>query len=69
MFDKLVQVLRVGYSYQAIADSTCSATTLRARRNEWIKLGAFIAVAIQRSGDVIAALEARTDIPAQDESR
>jgi glutamyl-tRNA reductase len=27
------------------------------------------AVAIQRSGDVIAALEARTDIPAQEESR
>ncbi|MCU1663486.1 MAG: hypothetical protein JWR58_4012, partial [Pseudonocardia sp.] len=24
---------------------------------------------IQRSGDVIAALEARTDIPAQEESR
>jgi hypothetical protein len=39
------------------------------RRDEWIKLGAFIAVAIQRSGDVIAALEARTDIPAQEESR
>jgi hypothetical protein len=28
-------------SYQGIADSTCSATTLRDRRNEWIQLGIF----------------------------
>jgi transposase len=41
VFDKLVQVLRFGCSYQAIADSTCSATTLRARRDEWIRLGVF----------------------------
>ena len=41
VFDKLVQLLRFGCSYQAIADSTCSATTLRARRDEWIRLGVF----------------------------
>jgi transposase len=41
VFQKLVQVLRFGCSYQAIADSTCSATTLRARRDEWIRLGVF----------------------------
>lgn len=41
VFDKLVQVLRFGCSYQGIADSTCSATTIRDRRDEWIKLGIF----------------------------
>lgn len=41
VFDKLLQVLRFGCSYQAIADSTCSATTIRGRRDEWIRLGAF----------------------------
>jgi transposase len=41
VFDKLLQVLRFGCSYQGIADSTCSATTIRARRDEWIELGIF----------------------------
>jgi transposase len=41
VFDKLLQVLRFGCSYQGIADTTCSATTLRNRRDEWINLGAF----------------------------
>jgi transposase len=41
VFDKLIQVLRFGCSYQGIADSTCSATTLRDRRDEWIQLGVF----------------------------
>jgi len=41
VFDKLIQVLRFGCSYQAIADTTCSATTIRNRRDEWIKLGIF----------------------------
>ena len=39
VFDKLIQVLRFGCSYDAIADTTCSATTLRTRRDEWIELG------------------------------
>ncbi len=41
VFDKLLQVLRFGCSYEAIADCTCSATTIRARRDEWIKAGVF----------------------------
>lgn len=34
-------MLRFGCSYEAIADSTCSATTIRNRRDEWMKLGVF----------------------------
>lgn len=45
VFDKLVQVLRFGCSYEAIADTTCSATTLRDRRDEWIALGVFAQLA------------------------
>ena len=41
VFEKLLQVLRFGCSYQAIADCACSATTIRARRDEWIKAGIF----------------------------
>ncbi|SCF56418.1 Putative transposase of IS4/5 family [Streptomyces sp. Ncost-T10-10d] len=41
VFDKMLQLLRFGCSYQAIADSTCSATTIRNRRDERIRLGAF----------------------------
>jgi transposase len=45
VFDKLIQVLRFGCSYQAIADTTCSATTIRNRRDEWIALGVFTTLA------------------------
>ncbi len=41
IFEKLVQVLRFGCSYEAIANSSCSATTIRGRRDEWIKAGVF----------------------------
>ena len=41
VFDKLVQVLRFGCSYEGIADTTCSASTIRNRRDEWIKLEVF----------------------------
>lgn len=41
MFDKLIHVLRFGCSYEAIADTTCSATIIRDRRDEWIALGVF----------------------------
>jgi transposase len=41
VFDKLIQVLVLGAGYAKIADSTCSATTLRARRDEWIDAGIF----------------------------
>ena len=39
VFEKLVQVLVFGCAYQRIAYATCSATTLRDRRDEWIELG------------------------------
>lgn len=39
VFDKLIQVLVFGCGYRRIADATCSATTLRRRRDEWINAG------------------------------
>jgi transposase len=39
VFDKLIQVLVFGCGYRRIADHTCSATTLRRRRDEWIHAG------------------------------
>jgi transposase len=39
VFDKLIQVLGFGCGYRRIADATCSATTLRRRRDEWITAG------------------------------
>src|SRR5918994_588111 len=39
VFEKLGQVLVFGCAYERIADSTCSATTLRDRRDEWIEMG------------------------------
>ena len=41
IFEKLIQVLRFGCSYVSIADCTCGATTIRDRRDEWIKAGIF----------------------------
>src|SRR5438094_10341553 len=34
IFEKLIQVLRFGCSYESIADCTCSATTIRERRRD-----------------------------------
>jgi transposase len=39
VFDKLVEVLVYGAGYERIADSSCSASTMRRRRDEWIRLG------------------------------
>jgi transposase len=39
VFDKLVQLLVFGCAYERIADASCSESTLRRRRNEWIELG------------------------------
>ena len=36
-----MQVLRFGCSYESIADRACSATTIRQRRDEWIRAGIF----------------------------
>lgn len=41
IFDKLIRVLVLGAAYAKIADGTCSATTLRHRRDEWIAVGIF----------------------------
>ena len=40
VFEKLVQVLVFGCGYERIADESCSAATLRRRRDEWIASGA-----------------------------
>jgi transposase len=39
IFDKLVLTLVSGMGYERVADRTCSATTIRRRRDEWIALG------------------------------
>jgi transposase len=39
IFEKLVQILVFGCAYWRIADESCSATTLRRRRDEWIASG------------------------------
>jgi transposase len=39
VFEKLVQILVFGCAYRRIADESCSATTLRERRDEWIACG------------------------------
>ena len=41
VFDKLIQVLVLGAAYEKIADASCSATTIRRRRDEWISAGIF----------------------------
>src|SRR5512144_969054 len=41
VFDKRVQVLVLGAAYAKVADASCSATTIRNRRDEWIALGIF----------------------------
>ncbi len=41
VFDKLVQVLVLGCAYDKIADTSCSASTIRRRRDEWIAAGVF----------------------------
>jgi transposase len=44
VFDKLIQVLVLGVAYNKIADSSCSATTIRIRRDEWVDAGVFEAL-------------------------
>lgn len=39
VFEKLVQILVFGCAYQRIADASCSESTLRRRRDEWIGMG------------------------------
>jgi hypothetical protein len=39
VFEKLIQVLVFGCAYHRIADESCSETTFRRRRDEWIEGG------------------------------
>jgi hypothetical protein len=39
LFEKLVEVLLFGCAHERIADHSCSATTLRRRREEWVDAG------------------------------
>jgi transposase len=39
VFEKLIEVLVFGCAYERIADASCSESTLRRRRDEWIELG------------------------------
>ena len=39
VFEKLVEVLVFGCAYERIADASCSESTLRRRRDEWIEFG------------------------------
>jgi hypothetical protein len=41
VFDELLQLLPFGCSRPAIADTTCSATTIRNHHDKWIRLGVF----------------------------
>ncbi|MFF1628782.1 transposase [Streptomyces sp. NPDC058272] len=53
VFDKLVEVLVSGMGYERVADGTCSATTLRRRRDEWIEAGVIghLVIAVLRAYD------------------
>jgi transposase len=53
IFDKLIQILVFGCGYRRVADASCSATTLRRRRDEWISAG----VAEQLRLAVLAAFD------------
>lgn len=59
VFDNLLQLLRFGCFYQAIADTICSATSIRDRRDEWISLGVFMRLRqlVLESCDRIVGLE------------
>jgi transposase len=59
VFDKLVQVLVFGCAYDKVADRSCSATTLRRRRDEWIEAGvmAQLEQAVREAYDRMVGLE------------
>jgi transposase len=58
IFEKLIQVLRFGCFCASIADCICGATTIRDRRDEWIKAGilAQLKTIARESYDRIAGL-------------
>ena len=59
VFEKLVEVLVFGCAYWRISDGSCSATTLRRRRDEWIQAGAMGALEglVREAYDWIVGLE------------
>lgn len=59
VFDKLVAKLVFGGSYVKHADATCSATTMRTRRDAWIAAGVFAALeqAVLDAYDQIVGLQ------------
>jgi len=59
VFDKLVQVLIFGCTYWRIADATCSASTLRRRRDEWIAAGVMdqLATVVEAAYDRMIGLD------------
>jgi len=59
VFDKLVEALVFGAAYGRVADATCSATTLRRRRDEWIVAGvmAHLEVVARAAYDRMIGLE------------
>ena len=59
VFEKLLQILIFGCAYVRIADGSCSATTLRRRRDEWIEAGAMKALegAVLKAYDRLIGLE------------
>ncbi len=44
VFDKLIEAPVFGAGYERIADAACPTTTMRRRRDEWIRLGIFDAL-------------------------
>ena len=62
VFDKLVQVLVFGCAYGRIADATCSASTLRRRRDEWIAAGVMerLAAMVEAAYDRMFGLDLTT---------
>ncbi len=64
VFEKLVQVLVFGCAYWRIADESCSDTTLRRRRDEWIALGVMDALRelVLEAYDRIIGLELAADV-------
>ena len=64
VFDKIVLKLVSGMGYERVADESCSATTIRRRRDEWIKAGVMdgLRVAVLAAYDQMIGLELE-DLP------
>jgi len=56
VFDKFIEVLVSGTGYERVADMTCSATTLRRRRDEWIAAGEALRLAALAAYDRMIGL-------------